>query len=146
LGIQSIGSHNPPTANSLSICENGFLSNARDPDSPPSAYTDLLGVFLQHLMKEQAANTNSAPFREIGLRRSFWPDELDSTKASGFVSREADIQCTQSVETIRHESFTTCFVDGGASTIRDNHVEALLARGNRRGESCRTSTDDEYVS
>ena len=47
---------------------------------------------------------------------------------------------------VRHETFTARFVDGRNRAIGDYYLESTLAGGDRRGQSCRSSADDENVS
>jgi hypothetical protein len=80
-------------------------------------------------MQDGTADTERISFRKRGLDGNVPVDESNAAERLRIRGVQRDSETAQRRQTIGHQSFTTCFVDGRARTIGECDIQSLAARG-----------------
>src|SRR5580700_8887936 len=146
-GMESVSAHDPSAADRSTVEVDAAGIKSLDLFPPQCHDTHFVCTFHQNPMKLGSAH----PQAEALIRKRCFGFELlvqksDATEADSISVFKIHPDAKQRIKRIGHKTFATGLVDWRLSTIREDDIEAHLARSQSRGESGRPTANDEHIS
>ncbi len=97
-------------------------------------------------MKAHPANAKAASgVWKAGLGLAPVVEEADTPKLRPVSRGEFHADLAERCYPVRHEAFATSLVDGRPRPVRDDHLQASLARGKGGSQPSRPATNNQHV-
>lgn len=143
--ILPVRSNKPVIANGSSVHPNGTARSYFHPRSPAKRHSGVRRATGENSMQRRPADSQTWAAGKFGLGCHASSHKADSAKEKTILRSEFNSQLGKRVPSGRHDTFAARFIDRRVHGVDDCDAEAVLPRGNRRGETRGTTSDNENV-
>ncbi len=143
LGILPVRANHPLRRNDFALYQESAVHQARNPAAPMQRNSTFRCAIHQPLMQHRAGNAVTDATCKAAFDALFTIDKADASKWRGLARVYLNAQGSQCRQAVRHDAFTTGFVDGRPRAIDDSHFEARLPGGNGSRKSGGTSAGNQ---
>jgi hypothetical protein len=143
LGILPVSTDQPAARNNAAFHQQTFRRQTSYAAAPMQQNPAFGGAIHHPLMQDRTPNAVTNAAEKTGPNFLETVDKPDASKRRSISGINANAQCRQRSQAVRHYAFSAGLIDGWLRTVDDRNVETGLPCSNCRRKSRRTSTRDQ---